>query len=116
MQAGGDAHHDSPEGGTSKDTWYVVVSFQPRVEERAERTGNDPRYYVTDAFYSTHHWKDDIERRDGAWWIPYDTEEKCRDGCVWISAEESNVGCYLFARVVIANPDREVVETLYVED
>ncbi|RTE68278.1 hypothetical protein BHE90_017345, partial [Fusarium euwallaceae] len=84
MQAGGDAHHDSPGGGTAKETWYVVATHRSYVGRPEE---DDPRGYLTGYFYMMHHWRDDIENRDGSWWIPYDTEEKCRIGLSYVLAD-----------------------------
>ncbi|KAI8713934.1 hypothetical protein NCS52_01239500 [Fusarium sp. LHS14.1] len=99
--------------GSTKDSWYVVVSFQSGIEERAEHSGFDPRGFVTNAFYMTHHWKDDLERREGAWWIPYDTEEECRVAWQYVRGDR-NFYMNRFLRVAIAKRDRKVTETLYI--
>lgn len=66
---------EGPEGIT-KSSWYVAAKYEHDVD------------CLINLFYMTHHWTDDVENREGFWWIPYDTEEACRTALGYLSRRD----------------------------
>lgn len=83
MEAEGDIRE-----GSTKDSWYIVVTLPSWIGENAVLPWRkEPLDYVVliDYDYVTSR-RAEIENRDGAWWIPYDSEERCWTASSWIAA------------------------------
>jgi hypothetical protein len=85
-------HSNAPDMDST--LWYLAVTYQPGVEERARRSNGDVRHRLIDAFHKTHHSQDGIVNRDGVWLLDYSDEERCRDA--WWHVEHDYLGVKTF--------------------